>query len=1084
MGLFCCFTAPRQAKARLSETRDKVALPPLPPPARLHRPRTPLNPVHPVSAGTSPTELLSLQAYRAAIAPVEAPDLGELVVEDSDGDHELGSQNENTSTLRRVKTRMRGHPPRGTPPRRKSGSSVGSSPAEIERRAELRRLMHKRIQEELRNDERHGASQSDISSGRRQPESPVAASFPGGGPRNNIEFHIGSATQDTLCASGSRPERSISQPTLALTEFGKRREHPSACPESYHRRGSDNSVQERGTLPQVPSSPRFSPKRCPSGSLRSRRHSYSGSQVEKHLEHVQEENPSADADILGDAAASLAPETPKRFRHSLSRAHSSPACHGSPATTKSHNVEESPLSDSLLGRRLGSASPSPGRESDQGSEHGAIVQQAEVVYLRKWRSVQNAALPETDTRCPGIVHLYDMDIHRQLAKVPNSPGDCPTLSRSRSRNKGSGSGRQQSSDSDFARQPESADVNAEGNLPEARNTKQSSDDTSANASSVYPSVPVTPYPSPGPSVLDLSASITNQRPPSGFSLPNLTGFEPSSNPHVPSRIERTSQQTACRNQPNRSGTKDMSAETRVNSLAPSLDTTRGYGSETHADTVEKSIGYYHRNHGTPALFVQTFRKEANRSRQAADSRKPSFLSKLHLSIPKRGKSASQSFDGPGAKEQPLSPMPRNTSCPLPIMSEAGRPSSSRNVTPALSRWKASGSEACRRPLHERAVGAELSDCEHDRPGRRSSLPADLQIKHRRFTADSGRDSGSSRHGSIYSTGRLYARRSSAPGPSVTSVTHRIRGAATSPEFSESPRSGGRYTPYGYPRRRGCDSLVAPEVSTSLAEPVDDMSGPSTSQTQQIAKHGPQPLSVEFGRAVKSSLGKLVPSRSFSSRNISPSGRGGQTGGDPSGDVVRPKPRVMSAAHLNSSVQGSQRFKDSQQPSYPMVSQDVVPSSSRIPSGTKTATVLQTDGPSDVESGHQPTSRSVQTPQGYSSDTPRRGESTATDILVAPLSSPYTTNGTSLLHADRQCKPPSRAMQVPADAFAERADDTISVKSDNVLFKILRLTVSPSLNSVDSVKRKFKTWSGRCRTRPSLKENLGFVGMGEDALVLK
>ncbi|KAK3344362.1 hypothetical protein B0T25DRAFT_585152 [Lasiosphaeria hispida] len=202
MAVFCCCTAPRSAKNRSSTASSHAVFPMPPPPARLPGPLN-LNPVIPVSAGTSPKSCSSPRtSVPTAIVPLEPVELGELVIEDSDSEEELesGVHSKSTSTLQLVRTHIRRHLSQDSLSRRKARSAVGSTQEEIERRAELKRLMHKRIQEELRTEEGQERPQSDVSSSHHQHGNSTDV-LPGGGPRDNLEFSV--AEDSNLDAQGT-----------------------------------------------------------------------------------------------------------------------------------------------------------------------------------------------------------------------------------------------------------------------------------------------------------------------------------------------------------------------------------------------------------------------------------------------------------------------------------------------------------------------------------------------------------------------------------------------------------------------------------------------------------------------------------------------------------------------------------------------------------------------------------------------------------------------------------------------------------------------------------------------------------------
>lgn len=522
MAVFCCCTS-RPSKARASVQKDHQAvLPSPPPPARLPGPLN-LNPVIQVSAGTSPRSLSSLQpSMPAAIAPLEPVELGELVIEDSDSEDDLDpyTQNKSTSTLQLVKTKIRRHLSQDSLSRRKARSAVGSSQEEVERRAELKRLMHKRIQEELRSEEGQESSQSETSSAHRHPIGLGIDSLPGGGPRDNIEFSVSEDSRpDTPCASRPGSAIGISQPEADVSRLsGPRR------------------LREQGSLPQMPVSPELPPRRHPStratSSLGSWRLSYSAGQLDELLGYADEGIPPGTAQTLWNSAVSAissapfsSPETLQlpSHAHSLSRSHSSPARQGAQESDSPSPGEQSPLSIWLRSQGLHSRSPSPTRTSDQDFEQGASVQQAEVVYLRRWSSVQNSAVPETDLQRPEIVHLYDMDIHRQLAtRTVNTPIGTPSRSRS-DRDSGPPSSPKQPSSTHVLAEPRSDAPSEIPDTPvyETALAMQDPNGIPTQSSSIYPSASASVYPSQRTSALHLPANAVNNPLPAEFSLPGF-----------------------------------------------------------------------------------------------------------------------------------------------------------------------------------------------------------------------------------------------------------------------------------------------------------------------------------------------------------------------------------------------------------------------------------------------------------------------------------------------------------------------------------------------------------------------------------
>lgn len=459
-----------------------------------------------------------------SLVPVEPVELGQLVVDDSDseGEGEATSQSKNASTLQLVKTRIRRHLSQEALPRRKGRSAVGSSQEEIDRRAELKRLMHKRIQEELRSYEGNAAP-SEGSSSHRSPGQ--AVDLPGGGPRDNLEFSV---IEDSSQLDSKPPtaieelditESQIRNVSLNYDENHDPEERRASCPEcnSPNAAKGKKLMRERSSLPQMPSSPDLLPKRFPSTSssfsLGSWRLSYSAGQLDELLNSIDRDmskNPSAQKltnSPVMKASASRSPRMPfSGHSNSLSRSQSTPSRHGTPGNETSSMRDQSPLGTWLRSQGLRSRSPSFSfiRTSEQINEPDFSVQKAEVVYLRRCSSVQNCAVAEADIPRPEVVHLYDMDIHRQLVtRALNTPDPSPSQSES-----GKNTLRVKSS-----REPvtDKGDARGSGVLQEAAKNQQDAAKTGigepnevpTDPSSVYPSGENSHGPSPEESSLNL-----------------------------------------------------------------------------------------------------------------------------------------------------------------------------------------------------------------------------------------------------------------------------------------------------------------------------------------------------------------------------------------------------------------------------------------------------------------------------------------------------------------------------------------------------------------------------------------------------
>ncbi|KAI0541712.1 hypothetical protein GGR58DRAFT_528792 [Xylaria digitata] len=240
MSILCCCRN-RQTAEKETQT-EAVKLPIQPPRARLSKtlPRSDTDMyLSSILASRGPSQLV-IPAYHNIVDP-EAVD-----VEDSDDDGPVRNTRESSTgplgsfrlkLIRRLSHRADA----------KAGSRpfAGTSDEELARRAELKRLMHKRIQEELKSEEEE-EGEDDL---RLAPLKPPSISkckepeLPGGGPRDTIEFSVSTVDeQESRKEVGTLPETSL-PPTPAIDEPQKPCQCRSACPEIAE--GSlDNSYPE------------------------------------------------------------------------------------------------------------------------------------------------------------------------------------------------------------------------------------------------------------------------------------------------------------------------------------------------------------------------------------------------------------------------------------------------------------------------------------------------------------------------------------------------------------------------------------------------------------------------------------------------------------------------------------------------------------------------------------------------------------------------------------------------------------------------------------------------------------------------
>ncbi|KAI1457845.1 hypothetical protein F4805DRAFT_457288 [Annulohypoxylon moriforme] len=265
-------------------------------------------PIHPPRAklSNSPFPTPDLELSSSHLTATKAPSLLHssipeatvdptiLEVEDSDDDEPVRSiRNSSTGTLEAIKTRFIRPLSQKSECKRHSQQYLGASEEEIARRAELKRLMHKRIQEELKSEEQEEADSKATNPDESKPGSAANVGLLGGGPRDNIEFSVSdvneigskdSALDATDVVLLALPERN-SQPRISLRRSSypgsPSRSHDSSIPESH------GNLKGQGSLPQFPSSPQLAPVHLPSArgseSLCSWRLSYSAEQLASYL---------------------------------------------------------------------------------------------------------------------------------------------------------------------------------------------------------------------------------------------------------------------------------------------------------------------------------------------------------------------------------------------------------------------------------------------------------------------------------------------------------------------------------------------------------------------------------------------------------------------------------------------------------------------------------------------------------------------------------------------------------------------------------------------------------------------------------
>ncbi|KAI2631663.1 hypothetical protein GGS21DRAFT_155011 [Xylaria nigripes] len=243
-----------------------------------------------ILASRAPSQLIT-PTYQSIVDP-EAVD-----VEDSDDDAQVKQTRQTSmSSLGALRTKLirrlshRADAKAGTQP------SVGASDEELARRAELKRLMHKRIQEELKSEQEEDdlRLQSSIGNGKE-------SELPGGGPRDAIEFSVCGFDEKQIKYDIASPEPSALL-TSAINEQQGPWQKPRSRPQSVKKsidgtRHECISLDERGsdTRPLSPSHLTpvdcFGEDGCESPSTASWRLSYSAVQIDSYIEPLVEISP-------------------------------------------------------------------------------------------------------------------------------------------------------------------------------------------------------------------------------------------------------------------------------------------------------------------------------------------------------------------------------------------------------------------------------------------------------------------------------------------------------------------------------------------------------------------------------------------------------------------------------------------------------------------------------------------------------------------------------------------------------------------------------------------------------------------------
>ncbi|KAI0203122.1 hypothetical protein F4808DRAFT_52827 [Astrocystis sublimbata] len=297
MSILCCC-----CNRQFAETETKteaIELPIQPPRARLSKTLSRSDTdmyLSSLLASRNPSQLRD-HAYHNLVDP-ETVD-----VDDSDEEGpERDAHEPNTGTLGSLRIRLIRRLSHRADTKSASRPTIGNSDEELARRAELKRLMHKRIQEELKSEEEED-DDDDIRLtpiGRPSINNCREPELSGGGPRDAIEFSVSSVNEeDTTKEIGALPETSMSAATVVR---GARERRSPRSSYSGSVRGSLNNSYQQCNLSldkiahafRTPTPPYLTPVHLLGGSGRdspstaSWRLSYSAIHIESYIEPLVE----------------------------------------------------------------------------------------------------------------------------------------------------------------------------------------------------------------------------------------------------------------------------------------------------------------------------------------------------------------------------------------------------------------------------------------------------------------------------------------------------------------------------------------------------------------------------------------------------------------------------------------------------------------------------------------------------------------------------------------------------------------------------------------------------------------------------
>ncbi|KAI1817147.1 hypothetical protein GGS20DRAFT_593069 [Poronia punctata] len=216
---FCC-------RKRVTDDHSAaIELPAQPPRAKLSKTLSRSDPdmYLPANTGVLGRRRLNVPTYHSIVDP------DAVEVEDSDDDmQERHTAPPTPSTLGAFKTKLIRRLSHRADTKPACRLSVGNSDEELARRAELKRLMHKRIQEELKDEEvgekeesRRGSPNSSSVNKRKDSD------LPGGGPRDTIEFSVPHIEEKKSSSEGATQEMCVNMAPVVNKHSGPRHQASS-----------------------------------------------------------------------------------------------------------------------------------------------------------------------------------------------------------------------------------------------------------------------------------------------------------------------------------------------------------------------------------------------------------------------------------------------------------------------------------------------------------------------------------------------------------------------------------------------------------------------------------------------------------------------------------------------------------------------------------------------------------------------------------------------------------------------------------------------------------------------------------------